>query len=223
VTKFVAYCRVSTAKQGRSGLGLEAQEAAISAFLRHGDTVISPTFVEVESGKSNSRPELAKAITHAKVTGSTLLVAKLDRLSRNTAFLLSILDSGVDVAFCDLPQVGTGAQARFMLSTMAAVAELEAGMNSERTKAALKAAKARGVKLGGMRPNGIKVDPALGRASRTAKAQAFNGRVREVIGAISTEGVEGLGATARCLNERGIRTARGGEWTATQVSRVLAG
>jgi DNA invertase Pin-like site-specific DNA recombinase len=218
MTNYIAYCRVSTAKQGRSGLGLEAQQAAINAFLKPGDAVVSPTFVEVESGKVASRPELSKAINHSKLTGATLLVAKLDRLSRNTAFLLTLLDSGVDVVFADLPQV-QGASGRFLLTSMAAVAELEAGLVSERTKAALRAVKARGKVLGGYR--GVSVDPALGRAARTVKAQAFATRVREVIADLRAEGIESLGALAAELNARGIKTSRGGAWQATQVARVL--
>lgn len=221
MTKFVAYCRVSTAKQGHSGLGLEAQEAAIRAYLKPGDVVISPTFIEVESGKRDARPELAKALNYAKLTGATLLVSKLDRLSRNTGFLLTLLDGGVEVAFCDLPAVA-GASGRFLLTCMASVAELEAGLISERTKAALQAAKARGKVLGGFRPNATKVDPSLGRAARTAKASAFAERIRGVVAELAASGVSGLAATARGLNERGIPTPRGGEWTATQVMRVLA-
>src|SRR5690606_29222952 len=118
----------------------------------------------VESGKRNDRPELARALSHAKLTGATLLVAKLDRLARNVRFLHSVLESGVEVAFCDLPQV-QGAMGRFIVNQMAGVAELEAGLISERTKAALNAAKARGVQLGGYR-GGQKVDPALGLAER---------------------------------------------------------
>ncbi|QXQ05584.1 recombinase family protein [Sphingosinicellaceae bacterium] len=220
MTKYVAYCRVSTTKQGHSGLGLEAQEAAISAYLKPGDVVITPTFVEVESGKRNERPELAKALSYAKLTGSTLLVSKLDRLSRNTSFLLTLIDGGVEVAFCDLPTVG-GASGRYLLTCMVAVAELEAGLTSERTKAALKAAKARGKVLGGYRAAAPKVDPSLGRAARSAKAAAFAGRIRVVVEELQALGVSGLAATARSLNERGIPTPRGGLWTATQVTRVL--
>lgn len=218
MTRYVAYCRVSTAKQGRSGLGLEAQQAAISAFLKPGDEILAPTFVEIESGKRDSRPELAKAINRAKLTGSTLLVAKLDRLTRNAKFLLTILDSGVDVVFVDLPQIA-GAQGRFMLTSMAAVAELEAGLCSERTKASLRAAKERGKVLGGYR--GVKVDHALGRAANTAKAQVFADRIREVVTDIQAEGFTTFAAIAAQLNAKGINARRGGAWTATQVARVM--
>jgi hypothetical protein len=136
---FVAYLRVSTDKQGKSGLGLEAQQAAICAFLRPGDRLLSPPFLEVESGRSAARPKLREAITRAQSTGAVLLVAKLDRLARNLSFLRSLTDGGVDVAFCDMPHIPPGATGRFLLSQMALVAELEAGLISERTKAALAA------------------------------------------------------------------------------------
>lgn len=218
MTDYIAYARVSTAKQGRSGLGLEAQEEAIRSYLRDGDNILQPVFVEVESGKRNDRPELAKALHKAKLTGATLLVAKLDRLARNTRFLLSLTDSGVDVVFCDLPQLPAGPVGRFMLTQMAAVAELEAGLISQRTKAALAAAKERGTKLGGFR--GHKVDPSLGLAKRQADAGEFADRVAGEITSIKAEGVTGLRSIAQRLNERGIRTRRGGRWSAMQVQRV---
>ncbi len=148
---FIAYCRVSTAQQGRSGLGLDAQLAAINGFVRQPDRLLQPPYVEVESGRLATRPKLAEALARCRKTGATLLVAKLDRLSRNVVFLRTLIDSGVDVAFCDLPHIPPGAMGRFLLTQMAAVAELEAGLVSERTKAALAAAKARGAKLGGDR------------------------------------------------------------------------
>ncbi|PWG03361.1 recombinase family protein [Sphingosinicella humi] len=218
MTAYVPYVRVSTAKQGRSGLGLEAQEEAIRQFLKPGDSLLSPTYVEVESGRRGDRPELAKALAHAKLTRATLLVAKLDRLSRDTKFLLTLIDSGVDVAFGDLPQV-EGAMGRFILTQMAAVAELEAGLTSQRTKAALAAAKARGVKLGGFR--GVKVDPAQGREAKRKAAEEFRQRIAPVFQTLKAEGIVSASALARSLNEKGIRTRRGGNWTATQVLRVL--
>ena len=218
MTDYIAYARVSTVKQGRSGLGLEAQEEAIRSCLRDGDNLLQPVFVEVESGKRNDRPELTKALHKAKLTGATLLVAKLDRLARNTRFLLSLTDSGVDVVFCDLPQLPAGPVGRFMITQMAAVAELEAGLISQRTKAALAAAKERGTKLGGFR--GHKVDPSLGLAKRQADAGEFAERVAGEITSIKAEGVTGLRTIAHRLNERGIRTLRGGQWSAIQVQRV---
>jgi DNA invertase Pin-like site-specific DNA recombinase len=139
---YVVYCRVSTDRQGRSGLGLEAQRAAINASLRPGDRLLEPYFVEVESGRKTNRMALEKALQRCQETGATLLVAKLDRLSRSVPFLRSLIDGDVDVAFCDMPSLAPGAMGRFLLTQMAAFAELEAGLISERTKAALQAAKA---------------------------------------------------------------------------------
>ena len=145
--KFVSYYRVSTDKQGKSGLGLDAQKAAVADRLNGGRWQIVGEFIEVESGKRASRPQLDTAIAACKKHKAKLVVAKLDRLSRNVSFLLKLIESGVEVLFADLPELN-GAMGKFVLITMANVAELEAALISERTKAALKAAKARGVKLG---------------------------------------------------------------------------
>jgi DNA invertase Pin-like site-specific DNA recombinase len=145
--KFVSYYRVSTDRQGRSGLGLEAQTEAVEQRLNGGRWQLVAEFVEIESGRRAKRPQLDAALAACKKHKAKLVVAKLDRLSRNVSFLLKLIDSGVEVLFADLPELN-GAIGRFMLTTMASVAELEAGLISERTKAALKAAKARGVRLG---------------------------------------------------------------------------
>ena len=145
--KFVSYYRVSTDRQGRSGLGLDAQKEAVQQRLDGGRWQLVAEFVEIESGKRAKRPQLDAALAACKKHKAKLVVAKLDRLSRNVSFLLKLIDSGVEVLFADLPELN-GAMGRFMLTTMASVAELEAGLISERTKAALKAAKARGVRLG---------------------------------------------------------------------------
>src|SRR5215831_12873608 len=147
---FLAYYRVSTGKQGKSGLGIEAQRQAVANYLNGGNWRIVGEFVEVESGRRSDRPELDKALTAARVRRLPLVVAKVDRLTRSVAFLSRLLEAGVDVRFADLPQI-EGPTGRFMLQQMAAVAELEAGMISARTKAALAAAKKRGTKLGGFR------------------------------------------------------------------------
>src|SRR6266576_4111649 len=147
---FLAYYRVSTGKQGRSGLGIEAQRQAVETYLNGGNWRIVAEFTEVESGKRSDRPELDKALAAARVRQVPLVVAKVDRLTRSVAFLSRLLEAGIDVRFADLPAI-EGPTGRFMLQQMAAVAELEAGMISARTKAALQAAKRRGVKLGGDR------------------------------------------------------------------------
>lgn len=226
---FVAYLRVSTDRQGKSGLGLEAQQAAITAFLRPGDRLLAPPFVEVESGRSTSRPKLREAIARAKATGAVLLVAKLDRLARNLPFLRSLIDGGVDVAFCDMPHVPAGATGRFLLSQMALVAELEAGLISERTKAALAAAKARGKKLGGdrgYRPAAPPDAKAGGQASAAARGQAADRAAFRVAAAIEearATGAASLRQIAVALTERGVPTPSGdGAWTATAVRRVMA-
>jgi DNA invertase Pin-like site-specific DNA recombinase len=149
--QFVAYYRVSTDQQGRSGLALEAQQRAADDFLNGGNWRLVDTYTEVESGRKAARPQLAKALAACRARRATLVIAKLDRLTRDTKFLLNLVDAGADVLFCDLPQVPAGPMGRFMLTQMAAVAELEAGLISARTKAALAAAKARGKRLGGFR------------------------------------------------------------------------
>src|SRR4249920_4169961 len=147
---FLAYYRVSTGKQGKSGLGIEAQRQAVATYLNGGNWRIVGEFVEVESGRRSDRPELDKALANARVRQLPLVVAKVDRLTRSVAFLSRLLEAGVDVRFADLPQI-EGATGRFLLQQMVAVAELEAGLISTRTKAALAAAKARGRVLGGAR------------------------------------------------------------------------
>src|SRR5579863_5949935 len=146
-TKYVAYLRVSTAKQGRSGLGLEAQREAVRQFVvGRGGKIIAPEFVEVETGSRNDRPELDKALKRCRLTGATMVVAKLDRLSRNAAFLMTLRDSGVDFVAADLPEANT-----MTVGVMAVVAQHEREAISHRTKAALAAARARGKTLGGFR------------------------------------------------------------------------
>ena len=152
--KYISYLRMSTDKQGRSGLGLEAQRAAVDSYLNGGRWTLAAEYVETESGRRTDRRQLAKALAHAKAIGATVVFAKLDRLTRNVDLLRSLVTSDVDLVFCDLPHVPIGAMGRFLLTQMASVAELEAGLISERTKAALAAAKARGVKLGN--PNGAR-------------------------------------------------------------------
>jgi DNA invertase Pin-like site-specific DNA recombinase len=220
--RFIAYYRVSTAKQGRSGLGIEAQRPAVETYLNGGRWKIIQEFTEVESGRRSDRPELDKALATARVHRAPVVVAKVDRLTRSVGFLSRLLEAGVDVRFADLPAI-EGPTGRFMLQQMASVAELEAGMISSRTKAALAAAKARGKKLGGYR--GAKLtakDRAAGRALLAARARARANDIAPTIAEIRAEGVTSLQGIARALNERGIPAARAGIWSATQVGRVLA-
>ena len=220
---FVAYYRVSTAKQGASGLGLEAQRAAVKRYLNGGIWRIVADFTEVESGRNNARPALTQALAAARLHRAPLVVAKVDRLTRSVAFLSRLLEAGVDVRFCDLPQL-EGPTGRFMLQQMAAVAELEAGMISMRTKAALAAAKARGVRLGGDRGQTLdEATRAAGRAARTAKARSRADDLAPTIRDLQAAGLTSLRAIARGLADRGIGTPRGGSgWTPAQVGRVLA-
>src|ERR1700750_2536505 len=146
--KFVAYFRVSTQKQGASGLGIEAQQEAVRTYLNGGRWKLVGEFKEVESGKRNDRPALAEALAMCRIHGATLIIAKLDRLARNVAFISNLMESGVEFTAVDFPQAN-----RLTIHILAAVAEHEAAMISARTKAALGAAKARGVVLGGNRGN----------------------------------------------------------------------
>ncbi|HEV7268733.1 MAG TPA: recombinase family protein [Falsiroseomonas sp.] len=223
---FVAYCRVSTDRQGRSGLGLEAQRAAIDAFLKPTDRLLAPAYVEVESGRSSTRPELQRALQRCQETGATLLVAKLDRLSRSVPFLRSLIDGSVDVAFCDMPQLAPGAMGRFILTQMAAVAELEAGLISERTRAALKAAKARGVKLGGDRgyrggtPPDASQAAAAASLARATRAMRFRASVAPTVRALREQGLSYRGIAIR-LDQDGVPSPSGRGWNHMAVMAVL--
>jgi DNA invertase Pin-like site-specific DNA recombinase len=221
--KFVAYYRVSTDKQGKSGLGLEGQQRKVRAYLDGKGWPPLAEFIEVESGRSKSRPKLADALRLCRVHGATLVVAKLDRLARNAHFLMSIVESGVKVVFLDLPDIGTGPVPDFLLRQMASVAELEAGLISQRTRAALEAAKARGVVLGGDR--GHKPTRAVIEAGAAAKKAQAAGRaadLRSVIDQVVAEGHASYREIARQLNERGIPTpSRRGAWQATTVARIF--
>ena len=220
MTRFISYLRVSTDGQGKSGLGIEAQRDSIARTISSNAGELVQEYVEIESGKRSDRPELAKALHHAKLTGSTLIVAKLDRLSRDQAFLMSVVkESGKDgVVFCDMPAL-SGPVGKFMLQQMAAVAELEAGLISGRTKAALQAAKERGVKLGGYR--GVNVDGKLGAAANKMAADGFAQTVGPMIQGLRDSGLSLREIVAK-LTVDGIKTARGGAWTPTAVLNVLS-
>ena len=213
--KFITYYRVSTARQGRSGLGLEAQKSAVATYLA-GREVISE-FTEVESGTKNDRPQLAAALAACRVHKAVLVIAKLDRLARNVAFVANLMDAGVDFEAVDFPQAN-----RLTIHILSAVAEHEAKMISDRTRAALEAAKRRGVKLGGFRNRaGTCTDLAKARAVRTAKANQRASDLAPTILAIREGGSTSLHSIAAALNTRGITAARGGRWSATQVRNVV--
>lgn len=211
--KFIAYYRVSTEKQGKSGLGLEAQRQAVLDYLNGGDWSLLAEFTEIESGRRSDRPQLAQAIKEAKRQRATLIIAKLDRLARNVAFVSNLMEAGCDFIAVDNPNAN-----RLTLHILAAVAEDEARRTSERTKAALAAAKARGKTLGGRRTHD---QYARSVATRIAAADQHAANVRPVIADIQRTGIVGYAAIAQALNARGIATARGGLWHAESVRRVL--
>jgi DNA invertase Pin-like site-specific DNA recombinase len=207
---FISYLRVSTTKQGVSGLGLEAQRAAVAAYLNGGNWYVIAEFVEVERGRNADRPALAQALTAARLHRAPLVVANVSRLTRSLAFLSSLLETKADIRFCDMPDL-KGPTGRFMLQQMAAVAELEAGLISKRTKDALAAAKARGKVLGGYR--GHKVDASARRLSlevRKEKAARRADDLAPVIAELKAGGVISLNGIAKALGERGIPAAKGG-------------
>ena len=175
----------------------------------------------METGKNNDRPQLAKALERCRITGATLVVAKLDRLARNARFLLSVVEGSGDggVIFCDLPQVPPGPVGKFLVTQMAALAELEAGLISQPTKAALTAARARGAVLGGWR-GGPKIASALGTEARQQRAAAFAAGIGSMVAEMRERGLS-LRQIGAELSQRGIRTPRGGGWTAAAVRAVL--
>ena len=212
-TKFVSYYRVSTQKQGINGNGIEAQKQAVARYLASIDCELLGCFEEVESGGNNDRQQLQAAIQLAKSQKAILVIAKLDRLSRNAAFLLKLQDSGVDFVCCDMPNAD-----KFSVGILALLAQKEREMISSRTKSALAVAKQRGVVLGN--PNG-KVALKVARAAIQARKQAFVADALKVIEEIKSTGATTLLKIADCLNKRGEKTPRGGIWTATAVRRVL--
>lgn len=212
--KFVAYYRVSTDKQGQSGLGLEAQQRAVRDYLGGNGWELVAEYTEVESGKRNVRPQLDEALAHARQEMATLIIAKLDRLSRNAKFLLALRDASVDIRAVDMPQAD-----KFMFGIMAVVAERETDMVSKRTTEALAAAKARGVKLGN--PSLSKGRAAAAKVNREKAAQ-FAANVLPIIREIENSGATTLRAIAKALNARGVQTARGGRWGPQTVANVLA-
>lgn len=215
---WVIYRRVSTARQGQSGLGLAAQESALASFLasRPGDQVLAE-FVEIESGKNDERPQLAKALDECRLRGARLLVSKLDRLSRDVHFLSGLLKSDVEILFAEMPTADL-----FRLHLEAVIAEDEARKISARTKAALAAAKRRGVQLGGFRGTVITSEAQRkGRASQSQSSAEFAERLKPHITELRAAGASTYAAIADGLTTRGVRTPRGStSWSAMQARRV---
>jgi DNA invertase Pin-like site-specific DNA recombinase len=219
--KFVAYYRVSTAKQGASGLGLEAQQESVRSYLNGGRWKMVDEVTEIESGKRNDRPALANALALCRLHKATLIIAKLDRLARNVAFISNLMESSVEFTAVDFPQAN-----RLTVHILAAVAEHEAQMISQRTKAALQAARARGVTLGTPKHDQIaRSAPKGNRASAQVRGEAARRRASDVlpvIQSVKASGVTTLAGIAEKLNDRGIPAPRGGCWSPIQVSRVMA-
>lgn len=217
--KFVSYLRVSTDRQGKSGLGLEAQRQAVADYLNGGAWELVAEFVEVESGKRNDRPELDRALAACRLHRATLVVAKLDRLARNAHFLLGLKEAGVEFIAVDMPTAN-----RLTVGIMAMVAEEEARMISARTRAALAAAKARGVVLGNpcnLTAEGQRKGNERGNQRKAEIAASRANDLAPILQALQTQGITSANSIAAELNARGVPAARGGKWQAVQVQRVL--
>ena len=214
--RFISYLRVSTDKQGEHGHGINAQRQAINNYISAQGGDLLEEYVEVESGKRNDRPELHKAISRCQVSRATLIIAKLDRLSRNVAFIANLMDAGIDFVACDNPFA-----TRLTIHILAAIAEHERDMISRRTREALAAAKAKGIILGGNR--GGHISDTMRKESiaiRRAKSDVYRERVLPTISDLQGKGLS-LGETARKLNKMQIYTVRGGQWTATAIKRMM--
>jgi DNA invertase Pin-like site-specific DNA recombinase len=218
-SKFVSYLRVSTERQGKSGLGLEAQRASVTDYLNGGKWKLLGEYVEVESGRKSDRPELLKALSTCRIHGATLVVAKLDRLARDAHFLLGLKEAGIEFVCCDMPAAN-----RLTIGIISMIAEEEVRLISVRTKSALQAARARGVKLG--TPNLTKKISRLGAKisgqNRSLRAKQRANDLRPVLDELRGQGVVRPAGIAESFNERGIPTARGGRWSIVQVQRLLA-
>lgn len=216
--KFVSYIRVSTQKQGKSGLGLEAQREAVTTYLNGGKWELISELVEVESGKHSDRPQLKKALALCRMHKATLVVAKLDRLARNVAFISALMESGVKFVAVDCPDAN-----ELTLHILASVAQYEAKAISDRTKAALAAAKARGVKLGNDNLT-RSISRKGAQASLEARQALALKRKRDIMPYVSEfkeRGITSYNAIALALNEENVPAPRGGHWSAVQVSRIL--
>jgi DNA invertase Pin-like site-specific DNA recombinase len=218
----VSYIRVSTQRQGASGLGLEAQEAAVETFSREHSFEIVHEYREVESGRDSSRPVLAQAIAHAKKVKAVLIIAKLDRLARSVSFISNLMDSDIEFRAVDVPEAN-----RLLLHIMAAVAENEAKAISDRTIAALAAAKARGKALGGLNPHSRNLTQearergakAAGKALHAKAVEAYT-EIVPIVRELKAQGLT-LRAIAEELTARGYLTRKGKPWNAVQVMRLL--
>lgn len=220
--RYISYLRVSTDRQGRSGLGIEAQRKAVEDYLNGGRWTLVSEFIEIETGtRKGERPKLQEALAACRIYGAQLVIAKLDRLARNVAFISNLMESGVDFTAVDFPQAN-----RLTVHILAAVAEHEAEAISTRTKEALAAAKARGVRIGGDRGNLHRVRD-LGRTraiiARKDKARQRAADLKPVIEELRAKGATSLGKLASGLNAKRIPTPlERGPWTPIQVSRVLS-
>jgi DNA invertase Pin-like site-specific DNA recombinase len=217
VMRYVAYYRVSTQKQGKSGLGLDAQRKMVADFIASNGGELVAEYTEVESGKVDARPELIAAMKKADLVGGKLLVGKLDRLSRDLHFITSLQKSRVDFVVCDLPGCDS-----FTINIYGALAQREREMISARTKAGLQAAKAKGKKLGtnNLKPELVKDASAKGVAVIREMADTFAAKVNTVIQDMLSQG-KSLRAIARELDSLNVKTARGGQWTPTAVRNIL--
>jgi DNA invertase Pin-like site-specific DNA recombinase len=219
--KYIGYARVSTDKQGRSGLGLESQQQAITSHVSSVAGDLVTMYVEVESGKRDDRPVLIEAIQHAQLIGARLVIHKLDRLSRDLAFITTLQKNEVDFAVVDLP----GAD-KFTIHLFGALAEKERSLISQRTKQALEAAKRRGVVLGNKKGEGFtpeiqQAGAVAAAAARVAKADTLANRVRPMIEKFHAAGLS-LRKIADELNKMGVTTPRGAQWTAQAVKNATA-
>jgi len=213
---YVAYYRVSTARQGQSGLGLDAQKRAVLEFVASRNGHIVGDFTEIESGRRNDRSELAAALSACRLHRATLVIAKLDRLARNVAFVSALMDAGVEFIAVDFPQAN-----RLTIHILAAVAEHEAELISARTKAALLTARQRGALLGGFRGRAATdADRARGRHARTVAANAAASDMAGLLTNLREVGICSPSSLAKALNERGVPAPRGGAWSAVQVNRI---
>lgn len=214
---YIAYLRQSTTKQERSGLGVEAQRDIINSFIKEG--VILAEYVETESGRKSDRPKLQEALALCRKTNSILIVAKLDRLSRNVAFTSKLLESDIEIIFCDFPQAN-----RLILHIISSIAEYEANLISQRTRQSLKAKKERGVKLGKSENLMNKHNEAVARSNQTnrikAKNNANNMRAVALLRSMIKEGLT-ISQMTKQLNEQGFVSSKGCKFQIVQVQRLI--